>query len=354
MTATYLQEQIDLRTEINVLKGHKHDVRYFIVDDKLTISDANKIAMDYYGGALRNAIGLGNIGIGSNAGRNITVGYHNIVIGDQCAYLSTTGTDLIGYYNIIMGAAGAGRKITSGSYNNLSGYGTGRSITVGHGNYLVGQYTGEIVEAGNNNIGICEYSLHGQSNPTKLSGDNNIGVGAYSLGSIGDTANNNIGIGYRAGEYVDGTQTVRLLNFDDVICIGHDSYATASGEMSLGNSTFVTAAYTAAAFSTRSDERYKNFEEMDLGLEFINDLDTKKYTWKDGADTDTLHYGFSAQQVKKTLELNVGDAKRSMHKDRGGEQNLTYTEFIAPMVKAIQELTEMNKELLHRIEVLEG
>lgn len=359
MSANYKQEQIDIRAALNYLKEHKHDIRYFVVDDVIGVSEGGNISIDATKTALLNAVGNNNIGIGYDAGRNITTGYSNIFLGLRAGFTpaaSGFSPNLSGNSNVCIGD-GTGTKITAGSSNVVIGDSAGGALTEGHNNILYGHHTGNLISTGHYNIAMGYWALNTATGSSPLTGNHSIAMGYYALAGVGTTSNNNIALGYRAGTYDDATLTTRALLRDNIICLGQDAYTTDSGQIQIGNSTYITDAFTAAAFSLRSDERYKDFFDMDLGLDFINALEVKKYKWKEGADTESIHYGFSAQQVKKTLKEYVGNDKRSMHKIRGGEdgeQNLTYTEFVAPLVKAVQELSEINKELLHRIEILEG
>lgn len=122
--------------------------------------------------------------------------------------------------------------------------------------------------------------------------------------------------------------------------------------------------------TSSSDERLKeNIESLDLGLDFINKLQPKKYNWttetittdegeeiikrQDIADMDM--FGFMAQDVLAIDDLdddtNYGIARHISEEDT---YEISNENFIAPLVKAVQELSEMNADLKARIEVLEG
>jgi hypothetical protein len=129
------------------------------------------------------------------------------------------------------------------------------------------------------------------------------------------------------------------------------------------------------AYIAVSDKRLKtDIKESNLGLNFINKLKPVSYKWKetvkevikDQSDPlkDTIiyeegtreHYGLLAQDLKETLEeegINASMWCLSDTNDKDSTQSVRYTELIGPMLKAIQELTDMNKSLLARIEKLE-
>ena len=157
--------------------------------------------------------------------------------------------------------------------------------------------------------------------------------------------------------YLDNTYDLGLSNqrFDDI-------YAT--------NSTIQT-----------SDRNQKNtITDTDLGLDFINRLSPKSYKFNDGTRT---HYGLIAQDVEDVLEdinkptskfagfikndkfVRVGEDETNedgtIIEEAPVEQvegeytyGLRYTEFISPMIKAIQELKADNDALRARIETLEN
>ena len=125
-----------------------------------------------------------------------------------------------------------------------------------------------------------------------------------------------------------------------------------------------------------SDENQKeNISGSDLGLEFINNLNPIKYNFITGSRT---HYGLTAQQVSESLASSsvhtdnfagyiknviyqsgsaIGD-KREIEAQGWNINNFTvvdthlglrYNEMIAPMIKAIQELSTKVTELENQI-----
>lgn len=87
-----------------------------------------------------------------------------------------------------------------------------------------------------------------------------------------------------------------------------------------------------------------------------NGKDIIETTSREGARD---HYGFVAQEVKQALdEIGTGDLFAGWvlddHTDPESRQNLRYTEFISPMVKAIQELSDMVESLQQEVNTLKG
>lgn len=330
-----------------------------------------------------NTTGTYNVALGSEALHGNTTskltGSYNSGIGYQTGYSLTTGQ-----YNVLNGYQ-AGYSLTTGSSNIAIGNAAGDSITSGYDNICIGEKAGDAITVANNTVCIGKYTMWfgggtecvaiGQYALKRTTGNYNVAVGA-SAGAqltsgirntaVGDmalsnttnvdmTGSNNTAIGDSAGRY--SGHLTGSYNGSDGIALGRDAYLSASNEMSLGNSAHITAAYTAVAFATRSDERQKDIEDMDLGLDFVTKVTPIKYKWKadaEASDKDSYFYGFSAQDVKANLPT---DDAYSMHRTQGDEdgvQNLTYNEMIAPLYKAIQEQQEMIKSMQLEINTLKG
>ena len=103
----------------------------------------------------------------------------------------------------------------------------------------------------------------------------------------------------------------------------------------------------------KSDKREKvNIEPSILGLSFINKLRPVSYNWREFPE-ETKHYGLIAQEVKSTAGTKFGGWCLENPDDDQSIQYLNYTEFISPLIKAVQELSEKNEWLAQRIKYLE-
>ncbi|MBO9667014.1 MAG: tail fiber domain-containing protein [Bdellovibrio sp.] len=105
-----------------------------------------------------------------------------------------------------------------------------------------------------------------------------------------------------------------------------------------------TAIYAVNGTIQTSDRRLKtDIKDIDLGLDFINSLQPMSYKWKAdfGKENSKTHWGFMAQdlesQVQKSLrsENPVGLIS---HDNKDEYYGVNYSELIAPLVKAIQQL----------------
>ncbi len=96
--------------------------------------------------------------------------------------------------------------------------------------------------------------------------------------------------------------------------------------------------YSQNALTVTSDRRAKKFvRDSDLGLAFIKKLRPRSYLVKKGA---RRHYGFIAQEVKEALGDNDAAIWTLADKeDALSAQALRYEEIIAPLVRAVQELS---------------
>jgi hypothetical protein len=264
--------------------------------------------------------GTENTAVGANAGDSMTTGSGNTVFGNNAGTAITTGGS-----NTCIGGS-TGLALTTANWNTLIGYQAGDSVTTGPANTLVGYQAGTNISTGSTNA------------------------------ALGDSA------------YLTG-------NFSNSTCLGYDSAVTGSNQVQLGNSGTTAYAY-GAVVDRASDIRDKaDVQNTNLGLNFIMALRPVMYRWdyredyrppKPGPDAtkeewdayneacklenlthdgskkrNRLHQGLIAQEVKAVMDSIGTDF--GGYKDGtidGGEDRVTlaYGEFIAPLIKAIQEL----------------
>jgi len=120
-----------------------------------------------------------------------------------------------------------------------------------------------------------------------------------------------------------------------------------TGTVALGTSQFRwSTPYSVNALNTSSDERKKkNIKPCNLGMNFIKRLKPVCYEY-DNIDKDGhTRLGFLAQDVQKALKAygNMGD-NAMLQEDENEEDpehpwlSMAYTELLAPMVAAMQDL----------------
>jgi hypothetical protein len=126
-----------------------------------------------------------------------------------------------------------------------------------------------------------------------------------------------------------------------------------SGSQCVGASVAMYAGVATYGWITSSDRRIKkDIQDSDLGLEFINKLRPVSYRLKkDPAHRNKKLYGLIAQEVIEAVKMKDFGAVE------GGENGkmyaLNYNEFIAPLIKAVQELTGKISKHDERISRLE-
>lgn len=326
-------------------------------------SGANNIAIGYYS-LYTNNTGNNNIAIGSsNLGYN-TTGSLNTAIGFLSLPFNTTGnwSTAVGYSSLYSNTTGYSNTAIGGEalYSNTTGYwNTGLGIhalysnTIGYRNVAVGE------DALRSNSGGTENSSFGyQSLYSSTTGSENSSFGAFSLyyttgsynsgfgyGALGNntTGSGNTAIGLNAGYNI----TTGLNN----ICIGYYSVvpsATSNNQVRIG-STAITYAGIQVAWTVTSDLRLKsNVTNSNLGLNFINKLRPVSY-FRTNDDKQKTEYGFIAQEVNEILKQEGTENTGMISVDDEGMYSLRYNDFIAPMVKAIQELKAENEMLKNEI-----
>ncbi len=101
-----------------------------------------------------------------------------------------------------------------------------------------------------------------------------------------------------------------------------------------------------------SDEKLKqNIRKCDKGLEFINSLNPLMYEWKENNKGLTgTNYGLLYHEMKEKTLSTQNFVKDPIDENDHGK--IGYIELIAPIIKAIQELTAENELLKNTLEEL--
>jgi trimeric autotransporter adhesin len=321
--------------------------------------------------------GFQNLFIGNHAGQN-GGGSHNTIIGFEA------GMNNLGANNSFCGYQ-SGKANTSGTYNTFFGLFTGPNNTTGDGNSFFGQ---NVLSSNVSGSWNCSFGF--ESGVLNTTGSHNCYYG-ISTGRLTTESSNNTFIGTNAGDFFDNgsnntfigsTTAAASGGLSNSTALGFNASVTASNQVRIGNSA-VTSIGGFQAWTNLSDGRFKkNIKENVPGLEFISQLRPITYTIdmdaldksmnplvsvkslkgpapkKDAAaNTDIskiIHTGFVAQEVeeiakKLDFEFSGIDAPKN-DKDFYG---LRYSEFVVPLVKAVQELLQKNNDLEERVKELE-
>lgn len=109
--------------------------------------------------------------------------------------------------------------------------------------------------------------------------------------------------------------------------------------------------YAATGAINTSDARLKkDIEPLDLGLDFIKSLRPVSYRWKAG-DSNKKFSGLIAQETDLAIRKARGPAATTEdqsivdHDQETGRYGIRYTELVAPLIKAMQELAQQVKAL---------
>lgn len=127
----------------------------------------------------------------------------------------------------------------------------------------------------------------------------------------------------------------------------------ADSKQNIGSSGYKWDNLYANNLQTTSDRNKKeNISNTDIGLDFIEKLNPVKYNLKDDENKE-VRYGLIAQEVEqlaKSLNIDFDACKQETDvNEETGEEIKTYTlgynDLFAPIIKAIQELSNEIKEL---------
>jgi hypothetical protein len=334
-----------------------------------------------------NTTGNQNTASGRGALRENTTGSFNSAFGRQALRFNTTGNQ-----NTASGALALFSNTTGGN-NTASGSSALSSNTTGGNNTASGVNALFANTTANFNTASGANSL--RDNTT---GGNNTASGGNALFS-NTTGNSNTASGVNA---LSSNTT-----FSNIGGFGSNAQVTGSNQVQLGDSATTTYAY--GAVQDRSDLRDKtDIRDTELGLEFVNALRPVDFKWdmredyrpeapasvdkpteieEDASEEEKakyaqelaaynayvvekdkwledvklanithdgskrrnrFHHGLIAQEVKAVLDANGIDFGGFQdHSIKGGDDVLSigYVELIAPMLKAIQELSAKVTEL---------
>lgn len=233
------------------------------------------------------------------------------------------------YHPVIMNSSAAvGTSFSAGTTITAGGQINGASLNISG----AASVTGNLTVSGSFSAGSLQFA--------------DGSVGAPSIAFTNDT---NTGF-YRSGAdtfaVVSGGTTMMTFNSGILINVPTGVSIQANwitpnfgaGAKQIGTSTALYDGMYALAFHTTSDRRAKqDISELDLGIEFIDSLKPVNYRFV--KDPSKIRYGFVAQDLVKLGFAGVDTSNPNNY-------TLNYNEFIAPMVKGMQD---MHREL-HTLE----
>lgn len=204
------------------------------------------------------------------------------------------------------------------------------------------------------------------NNATILGGSSNlyIDVGSGGALNLGATNAEFVQIGAPSGNtgvFIDGgvtngitiqsastnATTGAITMTAEAVASGATSYGVTIDLLPSGSRIVARLITSTGLWGSSSDRSLKeHITDCDLRLDFINSIKPRSYKMKasQGVHARERHHGFIAQEMKDFVTVG------------GEEGNMTmcYTELIAPMVAAIQDLSNLTNRLTKRIEILEA
>ena len=244
---------------------------------------------------------------------------NSVYIGAQSGFLNS------GASNVAVGANSTYNG--TGAFNASLGTETLRNITTSSFNVAVGY----------------------QSLFTTTTGGSNASVGYQALRLA--TSEKNTALGYQAGNTVTTGSNLALIGFN-----AQPSTITATNEITLGDANVTVLRCAATSITSLSDVRDKeDIQPLNTGLSFINALKPVSFTWnsRDGSKVGIPAAGFIAQDLDKAQTDFHAEFLNLVLLTNPDKLEAAYGNLISPLVKAVQELSSLNLQLLTRIEKLE-
>jgi len=310
----------------------------------------------------------GNTAIGHSALLDNLTGNHNTAVGEG-ALQSNDGSDntAVGQYALLHNYSGsyttalgseALRNYKNGSYNTAVGVSAMRGglDASTHHNTAVGYQSMNAIIGGHNNTSSGSISLKelttGSGNTASgfsalsatTTGSHNTGIGV-NAGTVNTTGSDNTCIGYFSN--------VGSNNLTNATAIGYNAIVNASNKIVLGN-TSATTVGGYGNWTNYSDSRLKEniTYRDDLGLEFITRLKTVEFNYKED-ENKRRRDGLIAQDVQNVLnDLNLKFSGLVVDDDKGRTLNLSYGDFVIPLINAVQEQQKLIEDQQKQINEL--
>jgi len=319
--------------------------------------------------------GVANVAVGLTCGVAVTSGSWNTYMGYKAGYSSTVGSINTAIGGSALMECTDGGACTAVGGNALVNFTQGTSVG-SEGNVAVGYNALSNCTTGQQNVAVGANA--GNSPDGDLTTDHSTFIGDYA--GYNTTGGDNTAIGKSTMAY-SSEQThsnstclgayagISVELFDNQVVLGNDDVVNirpmSNNACDLGSTYNKFDDLWATNTTIQSSDRdvKREIADSDLGLNFINSLRACKFKLKDipektevitisdpdlGESTHTrtsqvartysrFHYGLIAQEVKEVL----GDTDFAGYIDPGvkGHLGLRYTEFISPLIKAVQELS---------------
>jgi len=348
--------------------------------DAITTGDQNT-AIGFQAGSAMNS-GTNNVLIGYNAGGAITTGQSNIAIGTNALDAEDTGNK-----NIAIGVAALGAfNFDSDGFNNAIGYEAGKSLTSGRYNLLIGNNAGDLFDTEDDNQFIGYQSGSSAIN----GGEFNTAIGNYTLDAL-TSGDYNLALGHGAGGAItSGGANVCLGAFTgDAITTGSQNtiLGIASDPAANNNENSIVIGYNltgkgsntgfispnggamyqgnnGTAWTQTSDERVKkNIKDYDKGLNEINKLKIRTFDYRRLSEMPLGKNDIPLENNEMPENNQVGLIAQEtidifpntiIENSDNGRLSLQSDEINWALIKAVQELSATVTTLQQEINTLKG
>lgn len=281
---------------------------------------------------ITNISGFQNTALGDRTLRNNINGVTNTAVGFASLYTNVYGTHNTGIGNLALYYNTTGIRNTaignSALFNNKTA-----SFSTAVGNWALFRNLAE----GNTAVGA--FALFDDS-----LGVYNTAIGVNSGRKIKNGSYNTF-IGYAADATIE--------SFTNSTALGFNAIVDANNKVRIGDVN-VSVIEGQVAWSNPSDRRLKEniVYSNRLGLDFVNSLKTVSYNYI--ADKNKTRYdGFIAQDIEKLMaDLNIPFS--GLKKSDDGMLSLAYSDFVMPVVNAIQEQQKEIESLQNQVEILKS
>lgn len=324
-----------------------------------------------------NTTGGSNCAFGRRAMQFNSTGSNNVALGYSALYYNNTSSSNVAvgnysmFYNTGYGNVGVGTyalyKNTNGEHNTAIGDSAFYN-GIGSGNTASGAYT--MLNATNcdfntaDGFGAMLFNTSGSSNTasghlalgSNTTGSYNTAAGSYALAS-NSTGSYNSAFGAESGA---------IGSYSNTSALGYNADVDANNKIRLGNAS-VTSIGGQVGWSVFSDARIKkDIKENVPGLAFINALRPVTYhymlqkqnellgvkndtaQWEGKNDIEKINFtGLLAQEVEaaaKKLNYDFSGVDKT-----GKIMALRYSDFVTPLIKAVQELSSVNNDLKNEL-----
>lgn len=309
--------------------------------------------------------------------------------GDRSSYIDFHSQDAVDFSARIIRGPGANGNLTiENSGTGTVGISSGGNIALAGAQTAMVSLTNDatvacpnghkaILQAGSRSIELTQANgLEIQSSDGNIAGyiktDQESGS-SNNLVLYASRTSGNAGITFRTNDGAE-TDQVQISNNGGHLIVHADIRANANAASDIGTSTVQFDNIYCVDLIESSDERLKNtIQDSPLGLNFIKALRPVSYKYnvaqnirgKDEEGNEIYipreglrpHYGLIAQEVKTAIDaagVDFGGWKLADKNDPDSKQMLSYTQFIAPLIQAVKELSAKVETLEAEVATLKG